>query len=126
MRDLYATSRQRVAAAREAGVPVYAGTDAGSMIAHGRIADEVDALKGVGMSPTDALGAACWDARRWLGRPGLEHGASADLICFTDDPRTGAARAEPAGCGDPARPRLCGLQRPTLACGLRESPVEQC
>ncbi len=91
MRDLYATSRQRVAAAREAGVPVYAGTDAGSMIAHGRIADEVDALKGVGMSPTDALGAACWDARRWLGRPGLEHGASADLICFIDDPRTGAA-----------------------------------
>lgn len=91
MRDLYTTSRQRVAAAREAGVPVYAGTDAGSMIVHGRIADEVDALKGVGMSPTDALGAACWDARRWLGRPGLEHGASADLICFADDPRTGAA-----------------------------------
>ena len=91
MRDLYATGRQRVAAAREAGVPVYAGTDAGSMIAHGRIADEVDALRGVGMSPTDALGAACWNARRWLGRPGLEHGASADLLCFTDDPRTGAA-----------------------------------
>ncbi|HUL99595.1 MAG TPA: amidohydrolase family protein [Mycobacterium sp.] len=91
MRSLYATSRQRVAAAREAGVLVFAGTDAGSMIAHGRIADEVDALKGAGMSPTDALGAACWDARRWLGRPGLEHGVSADLICFADDPRTGAA-----------------------------------
>ena len=91
MRNLYATSRQRVAAAREAGVPVFAGTDAGSMIAHGRIADEVDALKDAGMSPTDALGAACWDARRWLGRPGLEHGASADLICFADDPRAGAA-----------------------------------
>jgi imidazolonepropionase-like amidohydrolase len=91
MRDLYATSRERVAAAREAGVPIYAGTDAGSMIAHGRIADEVDALKGVGMSPTDALGAASWDARRWLGRPVLEHGAPADLICFADDPRTGAA-----------------------------------
>src|SRR5262249_19700759 len=51
MRDLYATSRHRVAAAREAGVPVYAGTDAGSMVAHGRIADEVDALKGIGMTP---------------------------------------------------------------------------
>jgi imidazolonepropionase-like amidohydrolase len=91
MRDLYTTSRQRVAAAREAGVPIYAGTDAGSMIAHGCIADEVDALKDVGMSPTDALGAASWDARRWLGRPGLEHGAPADLICFTDDPRAGSA-----------------------------------
>jgi imidazolonepropionase-like amidohydrolase len=91
MRDLYDTGPRRVAAAREAGVPVYAGTDAGSMVVHGRIADEVDALKGIGMTPTDALGAACWDARRWLGRPGLEHGASADLICYADDPRAGAA-----------------------------------
>jgi imidazolonepropionase-like amidohydrolase len=91
MRDLYATSWQRVAAAREAGVPIYAGTDAGSVIAHGRIAEEVDALKRIGMTPTDALGAACWDARQWLGRPALAHGAPADLICFSDDPRTGAA-----------------------------------
>src|SRR6201997_5593575 len=58
MRDLYATSQQRVAAAREAGVPIYAGTDAGSMVAHGRIADEVDALKAVGMTPSDTLGGA--------------------------------------------------------------------
>ncbi len=72
-------------------MPIYAGTDAGGMIAHGRIADEVDALKTVGMSPTAALGAACWDARAWLGRPALEHGASADLVCYKDDPRTGAA-----------------------------------
>lgn len=89
MRDLHARCRGRIAAAREAGVPVYAGTDAGSMIAHGRIADEVEALKSVGMSSTDALGAACWDARRWLGRPGLEHGASADLLCYSEDPRQG-------------------------------------
>lgn len=91
MRDLYARGYARIAAAREAGVPLYAGSDAGSMVAHGRIADEVDALKNVGMSATDALGAACWDARRWLGRPGLEHGASADLLCYSQDPRSGAA-----------------------------------
>jgi imidazolonepropionase-like amidohydrolase len=72
-------------------VPIYAGTDAGSGISHGRVADEVDALKGVGMSPTEALAAACWDARRWLGRPGLEHGAPADLLCYAEDPREGAA-----------------------------------
>lgn len=89
MRDLYGTCRQRVGAAREAGVAVYAGTDAGSMIAHGRIADEVEALKAVGMSATEALGAACWAARAWLGRPALEHGAPADLLCFRHDPRTG-------------------------------------
>jgi imidazolonepropionase-like amidohydrolase len=89
MRDLYARSYRRTASAREAGVPVYAGTDAGSMIKHGRIADEVEALKGIGMSATEALGAACWDARRWLGRPGLDHGASADLLCYSEDPRQG-------------------------------------
>jgi imidazolonepropionase-like amidohydrolase len=91
MRDLRARCHARTAAAREAGVPVYAGSDAGSMIAHGRIADEVEALKGIGMSATEALGAACWDARRWLGRPGLDHGASADLLCYSEDPRQGPA-----------------------------------
>ncbi len=91
MRDLYARCHERVAAARDAGVPLYAGSDAGSMVAHGRIADEVEALKGIGMSATEALGAACWDARRWLGRPGLDHGASADLLCYSQDPRSGPA-----------------------------------
>jgi imidazolonepropionase-like amidohydrolase len=91
MRDLYATGDQRVSAAHDAGVPIYAGTDAGSMVAHGRIADEVDALKRIGMSPTAALGAACWGARAWLGRPALEDGASADLLCYADDPRAGAS-----------------------------------
>jgi imidazolonepropionase-like amidohydrolase len=89
MRDLHAKCYSRMAAARDAGVPVYAGTDAGTMVVHGRIADEVEALKGIGMSPTQALGAASWDARRWLGRTSLDHGASADLLCYNDDPRQG-------------------------------------
>lgn len=89
MRDLYARCPERIAAAADAGVPIYAGSDAGTMIAHGRIVDEVEALKGIGMSATDALGAACWDARRWLGRPGCEHGAPADLVCYAQDPREG-------------------------------------
>ena len=91
IRNLYRHSYPRVAAAREAGVPIYAGTDAGSTVAHGRIGDEVDALRGIGMSPTDALGAACWDARAWLRRPALVDGAPADLVCYADDPRHGAA-----------------------------------
>lgn len=90
MRELYASCPQRIAAARDAGIPIYAGSDAGSNVEHGRIADEVDALKGIGMTPTEALGAACWDARSWLGRPALEDGASADLLCYTADPRSGA------------------------------------
>lgn len=91
MRDLHQHSYQRVAAAREAGVPIYAGTDAGGSIAHGRIGDEIDALHKIGMSPTEALGAACWDARTWLGRPGLVDGAPADVVCYADDPRRGSA-----------------------------------
>lgn len=89
MRDLYARHRDRIGAARDAGVPIFAGTDAGGNIAHGLIADEVQALRGIGMSPTEALGAACWDARAWLGRPALADGAPADLLCFADDPRSG-------------------------------------
>lgn len=89
MRDLYARCAGRMSAAREAGVAIFAGSDAGSAVAHGRIADEVEALKGIGMTPTQALGAACWDARKWLGRPALADGAPADLLCFVDDPRNG-------------------------------------
>lgn len=91
MRDLHAKCDQRIGAAHDAGVRIFAGTDAGGMIAHGRIADEVDALKRIGMSPTDAVGAASWVAREWLGRTGLVDGAPADLVCYHDDPRSGAA-----------------------------------
>jgi len=89
MRDLHARCAERIGAAREAGVPIYAGSDAGGVLPHGLIAQEVEALKGIGMSPTEALGAACWDARSWLGRPALAEGAPADLLCFAADPRGG-------------------------------------
>ena len=89
MRALYARRHQRIGAAWEAGVPIYAGSDAGGNMAHGLIADEVEALTSVGMTPTEALGAASWQAREWLGRPVLTDGATADLLCFADDPRSG-------------------------------------
>jgi len=89
MRDLHARCAERIGAAREAGVPIYAGSDAGGVLPHGLIAQEVEELKGIGMSPTEALGAACWDARSWLGRPALAEGAPADLLCFAVDPRSG-------------------------------------
>ncbi|MGL4306248.1 MAG: amidohydrolase family protein [Mycobacteriaceae bacterium] len=90
MRELYGRVAKTVAAANDAGVKIYAGTDAGGSIAHGRIADEVAALHGIGMSRTQALGAACWDARKWLGRPGLVDGAPADLLIYDTDPRRGS------------------------------------
>ncbi|MGW0521028.1 amidohydrolase family protein [Crossiella sp. NPDC003009] len=87
MRALHARNDATVAAAIEAGVPVYAGTDAGGGIKHGRIADEIAALHRVGMTTEDAIGAASWSARAWLGRPALAHGAPADLVVYAEDPR---------------------------------------
>ena len=95
MRELHAGAHGVVRRAVEAGVAVYAGTDAGGGIAHGRIADEVRALHAAGH--TDALGAASWNARSWLGRPTLHPGASADLVVYRTDPRTDlAALDDPA------------------------------
>jgi imidazolonepropionase-like amidohydrolase len=89
MRELHAGARDVVRRAAEAGVPVYAGTDAGGGIRHGRIADEVAALHAAGVP--DALGAASWAARAWLGRPAVELGAPADLVVYRDDPRADPA-----------------------------------
>ncbi|MGI5128979.1 amidohydrolase family protein [Pseudonocardia sp. CA-107938] len=85
MLALHAGARDVVRRAVEAGVPVYAGTDAGGGIAHGRIADEVLALHAAGHP--DALGAASWSARAWLGKPLLDAGAPADLAVYREDPR---------------------------------------
>lgn len=87
MRDLHARVRRTVANAHDAGVPIFAGTDAGGSIRHGRIADEIAALSGAGLSKHDALGAASWNARSWLGRPGIEAGAPADFVVYREDPR---------------------------------------
>ncbi|WP_409466171.1 amidohydrolase family protein [Amycolatopsis sp. GA6-003] len=91
MRALHAGVADMVSSAVEAGVRVFAGTDAGGMVAHGRIADEVEALHRAGMSRTQALASASWEAREWLGHPGIEHGAPADLIVYADDPRADLA-----------------------------------
>ncbi|WP_088282573.1 amidohydrolase family protein [Kineosporia sp. A_224] len=87
MRALHARRYDTVALAYEAGVPVFAGTDAGGSVAHGLLAREVAELVRAGMPPTAALDAACWGARSWLGRPGLEEGAQADLVVYAADPR---------------------------------------
>jgi imidazolonepropionase-like amidohydrolase len=77
-----------VGAAVEAGVPVYVGTDAGSVIGHGLAAEEMLRLhQQAGMSPVDVLAAGSWAAREWLGFAGLTHGGLADLIAFDADPR---------------------------------------
>ncbi|EHR49637.1 amidohydrolase, imidazolonepropionase [Saccharomonospora marina XMU15] len=87
MRALHAGVDDMVGAALDAGVPVYAGTDAGGMVDHGRLVDELEALHRAGMSTEQALASGCWAARDWLGHPGITDGAPADLLVFDSDPR---------------------------------------
>jgi imidazolonepropionase-like amidohydrolase len=87
MRALHEGVSDMVGAAVEAGVQVYAGTDAGGGIQHGLIVDEIVALANAGMGPTEALAAASWRARSWLGWPNLTEGAPADLVAYPTDPR---------------------------------------
>jgi imidazolonepropionase-like amidohydrolase len=89
MRALHARSRRNVVEAYEAGVTIYAGTDAGGVLPHGLLAREVIALVEAGLPTTAAVGAASWGAREFLlGRPArLRDGDSADLVVLAADPR---------------------------------------
>jgi len=81
--------RQRPRPARrrggESGVVFLAGTDSRP---HGRVADEVRALTAAGVRPHDALAAASWPARSYLGLPCLTAGAPADVVVYDEDPHT--------------------------------------
>jgi imidazolonepropionase-like amidohydrolase len=97
MVDLYERRYATIGDARDAGIPVYVGTDAGGSLPHGLVATEVAHLAHAGFTTTEALDAACWGARSWLGRPGLEEGEEADLVVYADDPREDlAALAAPS------------------------------
>jgi imidazolonepropionase-like amidohydrolase len=88
MRALFASSRERIRSAWKAGVPVFVGTDAGGSLPHGLVRDEIRALVGAGIPQADVIAQASWRARDWLGLPGLDEGASADLIVYATDPRS--------------------------------------
>ena len=86
MRALYARRLDTIGAAIEAGVPVFAGTDAGGTVPHGVLSQEIGLLAGLGGAEF-ALGAASWRARGWLGAPDvLTDGAWADLVVYDADP----------------------------------------
>ena len=86
MRDLHDRSDDTFAAAVAAGVPVHAGTDAGGYVEHGRIADEVIALRRIGLAPREVLYAATEQARNWLGLGARDVGDAGDLLVYPADP----------------------------------------
>jgi imidazolonepropionase-like amidohydrolase len=79
----------RMRAAREGGVRIVLGTDAG-VIPHGSNAGEFAALVKLGMSPLDALRAGTWTAAEALGIAdqvgSIENGKRADLVAVPGDP----------------------------------------
>jgi imidazolonepropionase-like amidohydrolase len=87
MIDLHARRYETVAAAHDAGVSIYLGTDAGGSLPHGLVAKEAAELVRAGLSVIDVLTASSWGARSWLRKLGLVEGASADLIVYQADPR---------------------------------------
>ncbi|MEU6160393.1 amidohydrolase family protein [Streptomyces sp. NPDC047130] len=91
MRRLHERRHDTVRSAWDAGVPVFVGTDAGGTLPHGLVAEEVAELVRAGIPAADAVGAASWAARSWLGRPGLDEGAPADLVVYETDPREDVA-----------------------------------
>jgi len=88
MRALHARRHENVRTAFEAGVPIFAGTDAGGVLPHGLVAREALELIRAGVPTTDAVGAASWRARAYLlgGSGALTHGAVADLTVYAADP----------------------------------------
>ncbi|MDT9593889.1 amidohydrolase family protein [Nocardioides zeae] len=87
MTDLHVRRRDTLMGAFEAGVPMYAGSDGGGMSRHGNLVGEVVALAALGLPVADALGAASWRAREWLGWEGsLAEGTTADFLVTESDP----------------------------------------
>jgi imidazolonepropionase-like amidohydrolase len=88
LKDWYLTGAtahgKLAAAAAEAGVTVLAGTDSRPC---GRVIDEVRALAEAGVPVQQAIGAASWSARGYLGLAGLTEGAPADVVVYDADPR---------------------------------------
>jgi imidazolonepropionase-like amidohydrolase len=79
-----------VARAREANIPIGAGSDIGNRYPHGRNAREIEFLLRAGLSPIEAIKAATGTAARILGKEGsigaLTPGACADLVVVDGNP----------------------------------------
>lgn len=104
MMALHDRRLETIGKAREAGVQIYCGTDAGGVVDHGRVVDEIESLTELGGAQF-ALGAASWRARLWLGAGVLQPGDPADFIVLAEDPLT-----RPASLRRPKRVILRGAQ----------------
>jgi imidazolonepropionase-like amidohydrolase len=87
MLRMHARRYEHVKDLYDAGVRLLAGTDAGGTITHGRLPEEVAELVRAGVPAPAAVASASWRTREYLGRPGIEEGAPADVVVYPADPR---------------------------------------
>ena len=87
MQAMHARRYAQVRAFFDAGVPLLIGTDAGGTISHGSLAQEAAEWVSAGLPATEAVAAATWRARAFLGAASISEGASADVVTFASDPR---------------------------------------
>jgi imidazolonepropionase-like amidohydrolase len=87
MRRMHARRYEHVRDLHAAGVPLLMGSDAGGTIPHGSLPAELAEVARAGVPAADVVGFASWRARRILGVPGIEEGASADVVVYDADPR---------------------------------------
>lgn len=87
MRAMYARRYEQAYAFYKSGMHILIGTDAGGTLEHGRIADECAELVRAGLPAREVVAFASWRARKFLGVPGIENGASADIVGYSNDPR---------------------------------------
>jgi imidazolonepropionase-like amidohydrolase len=87
MRRLHTARYDRTRDAHDAGIRLLVGTDAGGVLGHGIVHDELDELSRAGLTAADILDAAAFAPRAFLGEPVLEDGAPADLLVLPRDPR---------------------------------------
>ena len=91
MRAMHSRRYEQVAAFVEEGVTVLTGTDAGGIRGHGSLPEEAAELVHAGLTAPQALAAATWSARSFLGVEGIADGASADVVVYAEDPRLDVA-----------------------------------
>ena len=109
MRALWQRRNERILEAYEAGVPIYAGTDAGSVIGHGRIVDEIHALHAAGL-PAE---------RRWTRRPGPRgNGWERTASRKVPAPTSYCANRTPDQSGNAAGPQTHHSSGPSAPLGI--------
>lgn len=91
MRDLHSRRFETVHMLHEMGVFLPVGTDAGGVIEHGRIAEEMALMIEAQIPVADVIAAATWRGRELLNVPGFDEGHPADFVIYDADPHANSA-----------------------------------